>query len=83
MTVSIEQLSCQELVELVTDYLEGALPQDDRARFDEHVDGCTGCREYLAQMRTTIEVTGALQPADLSSKAQQALLEAFRGWKER
>ena len=53
MTSEIEQLSCQELVELVTDYLEGALPEADRDRLEEHIAGCDGCRDYIAQMRTT------------------------------
>ena len=77
----IEQLSCQELVELVTDYLEGALPADERERFEQHVAGCTGCNEYLAQMRRTIELTGTLSPAALTAEVEQALLEAFRSWK--
>jgi anti-sigma factor RsiW len=75
------QLSCQELVELVTDYLEGVLPEAERARFDEHIGGCTGCRQYVEQMRATIELTGTLGPADLSTEAEQTLLEAFRSWK--
>jgi anti-sigma factor RsiW len=81
VTTSLEQLSCQELVELVTDYLEGALPADDRARFEEHLVPCNGCREYVAQMRTTIELAGELTPADVTPEAEQALLEAFRDWK--
>ena len=47
-------LSCQELVELVTDYLEGALPEAERIRFDDHLGGCDGCSAYLSQMRATI-----------------------------
>ena len=83
MTGTIEQLSCQELVELVTDYLEGKLPAADRARFERHLEPCDGCREYVAQMRTTIELVGEVTPADLTLEAEQALLTAFRGWKER
>jgi anti-sigma factor RsiW len=52
-------MSCQELVELVTDYLEGALPPEDVARFEAHVAACPGCEAYLEQMRTTIAVTRA------------------------
>jgi anti-sigma factor RsiW len=69
MSTSVEQLSCQELVELVTDYLEGALPGDGRAAFDHHIEGCTGCREYVRQMRTTIELTGRLTTADITPEA--------------
>jgi anti-sigma factor RsiW len=76
-----EELSCQELVELVTDYLEGALPVELHERFDEHIAHCAGCQAYLAQMRATIRATGTLAPESLSPDAESALLEAFRGWK--
>ena len=83
MSTSIEQLSCQELVELVTDYLEGALPDRERHSFEHHIEGCTGCHEYVRQMRETIELTGQLTPADLSPEAEAALLAVFRDWKSR
>jgi len=76
----VEQLSCQELVELVTDYLEGVLGDADRARFDEHLLICEGCRVYLAQIETTMRLTGQVRPEDLSAEAEQALLGAFRRW---
>jgi hypothetical protein len=76
-----EELSCQELVELVTDYLEGALPGELHERFDEHIAHCSGCQGYLAQMRATIRATGTLTPESLSPDAESALLEAFRGWR--
>jgi anti-sigma factor RsiW len=82
VTTSLQQLSCQELVELVTDYLEGVLPAEERARFEEHLRPCAGCSEYVAQMRATIELTGGLRPADLTPEAEQAMLSAFRDWKE-
>jgi predicted anti-sigma-YlaC factor YlaD len=78
---AIEQLSCQELVELVTDYLEGALAPEERARFDEHVDMCEGCRAYLDQIRHTIRLTGTLSTATIPPEAERALLQAFRDWK--
>ena len=81
MSVSIEQLSCQELVELVTDYLEGALPERERDSFEHHIEGCKGCHEYVGQIRQTIELTGSLTPADLSPQAEAALLAAFQEWK--
>jgi anti-sigma factor RsiW len=74
-------LSCQELVELVTDYLEGALPERERDSFEHHIDGCKGCYEYVGQMRETIELTGSLTLADLTPVAEAALLSAFRDWK--
>ena len=81
MSVSIEPLSCQELVELVTNYLEGDLAQEERASFEHHIAGCGGCHEYVQQMRQTIELTGRLTPADVSPEAEAALLAAFRDWK--
>ncbi|MGH9280170.1 MAG: anti-sigma factor family protein [Acidimicrobiales bacterium] len=75
------RMSCQELVELVTDYLEGALPKHDRARLDGHLRGCDGCTEYLAQMRRTIQVSGRLRPDALDPEARDRLLEVFRRWK--
>ncbi len=81
MSTPVEQLSCQELVELVTDYLEGALSPGARARFDEHIGGCGGCRVYLAQMEQTVRVVGRLRPGDLDPEAEEALLRAFRRWR--
>jgi anti-sigma factor RsiW len=80
MSVDVEQLSCQELVELVTDYLEGALSPEETARFDDHIGRCTGCAAYLEQIRQTIVLTGRLTPESLSPEAERALLDAFRGW---
>jgi anti-sigma factor RsiW len=79
----LEQLSCQELVELVTDYLEGVLPDADRGRLEEHLETCDGCRDYIEQMRTTIALAGATRPVDLAPEAEDALLAAFRDWKTR
>ena len=80
MTETVEQLSCQELVELVTDYLEDTLPPEERARFEAHVEPCDGCRTYLEQMRTTIQLTGRITPEDVEPEAEAALLAAFRNW---
>jgi len=78
----VEELSCQELVELVTDYLEGSLAPEERARFDEHVAECPGCDLYVEQMRATIALVGAT--AELESRPEvTGLLEAFRDWKVR
>jgi anti-sigma factor RsiW len=81
MSASVEQLSCQELVELVTNYLEGALTGDERHSFEHHIEACTGCHEYVRQMRQTIKLTGRLTPADVSPEAEQKLLAVFRDWK--
>lgn len=74
-------VACQELVELVSDYLEGTLSPHDRARIDAHLRACDGCSEYIAQMRRTIELTGRLQPEALEPAARERLLAAFREWK--
>lgn len=79
--IDTEALSCQELVELVTDYLEGALDERDLRAFEGHLAGCDGCTEYLEQMRTTIRLVGTLTPNDLTQAAETALLQAFRDWK--
>ena len=81
MNPAEEQLSCQELVELVTDYVEGALPEETRARFEAHVGLCDGCRVYLEQMRQTIQATGKLTEAAIDPTARDELLKVFRDWK--
>ena len=78
--IDVETFSCQELVELVTDYLEGALSAADLRRFEEHIAGCDGCTEYLAQFRRTIQLTGTLAPDDLTPEAESALLAVFGSW---
>jgi anti-sigma factor RsiW len=80
--VTDRDLTCRELVEIVTDYLEGRLPPGDRLRFDEHLLVCPGCTNYLEQMRETIRLTGTLREEDLPAPAREELLEAFRNWKE-
>lgn len=73
-------LTCQQLVELVTDYLENALPVRERARFEEHLGVCPGCLDYLEQMQQTIRAAGALDEQSLDPSVRDALLAAFRGW---
>ena len=80
--MTIEELTCQELVELVTAYIEGALPPDEHTRFDAHLAVCRGCRTYLEQMRQTIGLLGTLTEASLSTQARDDLLGAFRRWKQ-
>jgi predicted anti-sigma-YlaC factor YlaD len=76
-----EQLSCRELVELVTDYLEGALPEVEQVRFEDHIGRCGGCKVYLEQIRQTIAVLGHLPEEALSPDTERVLIEAFRGWR--
>jgi predicted anti-sigma-YlaC factor YlaD len=79
-TAPEDELTCQELVEIVSDYLEGALSEADRERFDAHLEVCEGCRRYLDQMRTTIRVVGTLTEDDLDPGARVQLLQLFREW---
>lgn len=76
-----EDLSCAELVQLVTNYVEGALSPEDRRRFEEHIVFCDGCAAHLEQMRTTIAVVGCVGEQELSTHAVDELITAFRGWK--
>ena len=73
-----EDLPCQELVELVTDYLEGALPPGERERFEAHVAGCPGCEAHLEQVRTTITLVRATGELPAERPDMTALLAAFR-----
>jgi len=75
------EITCREMVELMTDYLEGAMPPDDRARFEEHLSICDGCTNYLGQLRETIKVTGMLTEEQIPEDHRQQLLTAFRDWR--
>jgi anti-sigma factor RsiW len=78
-----DEMSCRELVEVVTDYLEGKLPERDRVRLEAHLAECPYCEEYIAQMRETIEALGELPRAEsLDARTERELLEAFRGWRK-
>ena len=79
--MSRADLSCQQVVELVTDYLEGRLSRRDRRRFEKHLSACDGCTRYLEQMRATIRVLGRIEEKDLSKKAKAELMATFRYWK--
>ena len=81
MSQDTAQLSCQELVELVTDYFEGVLSSEEHARFEAHAERCQGCGVYLEQMRVTVDLLGHLPAAALPDGAERELLEAFRGWR--
>ncbi len=69
------------MVELVTAYLENALPPRERARFEAHIAGCGNCTTYLQQMRTTIRLTGTLTEEQIAPDARSRLLDAFRTWR--
>jgi anti-sigma factor RsiW len=76
----LPEIPCQELVELVTDYLEDRLSPVDRQRFEAHLAQCDACRTYLDQFTATIRELGRLPEESLSQEARTALLNAFRGW---
>ena len=77
---SSADLTCQQLVELVSDYLENALPPTDRARFEAHLGFCPGCETYLEQMRLTVRSLGRLTEDTIEPGARDQLLEIFRQW---
>ena len=78
--MSSQGLTCHEVVELVTDSLEGALSPVERARVEEHLSVCDGCTRDLEQMRETIRLTGRLTEEQIPAQQKQALLDAFRTW---
>jgi anti-sigma factor RsiW len=78
--ISPRDLACREVVELVTDYLEGALSRPARRRFERHLAGCPHCTEYLAQLRATIEITGRLHPDDLTEPMRDDFVALYRRW---
>jgi anti-sigma factor RsiW len=80
MNQQLPEMPCQELVEVITDYLEGALPERDRIRFEEHLAICESCREYVAQLERTMEVVGVVREQELDPEVRDGLVAAFRGW---
>jgi anti-sigma factor RsiW len=74
-------LTCREMVELVTDYLEGRLDGAERERFEAHVAECDACTLYIEQMRMTIGALGRIPPETISPEAERELLAAFRDWR--
>jgi anti-sigma factor RsiW len=74
-------MTCRQVVELMTDYLEGMLPATDRARFEEHIAGCDGCRAYLAQLRVTRDLVGRIADETMPASVERELIEAFRNWR--
>ena len=73
------EMACQELVEVITAYLEGTISDTDRGRFEAHLAECPFCTEYVAQMRTTIATLGRIDERTLSAARRTELLAAFRG----
>lgn len=78
-----DDFTCQEIVEAVTDYLEGALTPAQVARFERHLRMCPPCHDYVAQIRRTIRLAGSLSADQLDPAERERLVRLFRGWKER
>jgi hypothetical protein len=76
-----EHVSCQEVVELVTDYLDQTLAADEASLFEQHVNFCDGCDWYLDQMRTTVGTVGRITEEDVPPETRTSLLAAFREWR--
>ena len=81
MADSAEHITCQEVVELVNDYLERSLPPDETTLFEQHLNFCDGCDWYVEQLKRTVETVGEIREEDVPAEAKERLLGAFRDWK--
>ena len=79
--MSERALTCHEVIELLSTYIEGGLTADDRRRVDEHLALCDGCTTYLEQMRETIHLSGLVTEEQVPEDEKAALLTAFRDWR--
>ncbi len=77
----VREISCQEIVELVTDYLEGTMDGELRVAFEAHLATCVNCGHYLEQMEAAVRLAGTIEPPELSAELQAGLLEAFRSFR--
>jgi anti-sigma factor RsiW len=77
------EMACEELVGVLSDYLDGSLPPDDRRRLEAHLDECPYCVNYVIQMKETIDAIGGVSLESLAPERQEEVLEAFRGWRDR
>lgn len=82
MTLDPAELDCQDVVELITVYLEGGLGAEERVQFEGHLKICEGCQVYVEQMRATLEVSGHICAEDVEPEAMDKLLDVFRNWKK-
>ena len=81
MAESADHLSCQEVVELVTEYLDESLSAEDASLFEQHLNFCEGCVWYVEQLRSTVESVGEIREEDISPEAKERLMGAFRNWR--
>jgi anti-sigma factor RsiW len=79
--MNAEEMPCQELVEVVSDYLEDRLSARDRSRFEQHLEECPYCVEYVEQMRRTVAAVGRLGEGELTPGARRDLVRLFRDWR--
>ena len=79
--MSVEDVRCQEVVDILTDFLEGAMPPAERIRLEQHLAMCEGCMNYLEQLRTSIHLLGGLDDHAVPPPAVAELLDKFRAWK--
>ena len=82
MSTTLPEMPCQELVELITEYLEGALSETDRIRFEAHLDECGPCRHYVAQLKAVAAGARRITADDIPQDTKAALLAAFRDWSD-
>ena len=83
MAESHDHITCQEVVELVTDYLEGALGTEEADLFEQHINFCDGCDWYVDEMRRTVAAVGKIEEEQLAPETRDKLMTAFRDWKSR
>ena len=81
MAESPDHITCKEVVEHVTDYLDDALPADDAELFEQHLNFCEGCDRYLDQMRATVDTVGRVREEDVPPETRERVLTAFRDGK--
>jgi anti-sigma factor RsiW len=81
MADSAEHISCQEVVELVSDYLERSLPPDETTLFEQHLNFCDGCDWYVEQLKRTVETVGEIREEHVPAEVKERLLSAFRDWR--
>ncbi len=81
MAIGSRPIACQEMVELVTDYLEGSLGRRARRRFEAHLANCEHCTEYVAQLRATIRLTGTISADDLTPEMREDFLQLYQRWR--
>ena len=80
MSEHADHISCRDVVALVTDYFERALPAEQLSLLEQHLNFCDGCISYVEQMRLTKELVGRLEEEDVPVEAKDRLLQAFRDW---